>query len=300
MLFSEILAILNPSGNPVVLTGHLHPDYDSAAACLLMQHFLRKCGVDAQICLYGEMDAHSASVLQKHGYDPSALFAPVPEKALLILCDCHTTTQPGKVIACADHHPVIDAPDIPVYLNRSASSAGRIVYQEAVAFGLKTDREADFLALASVYMDTRACGSTKFQATDKPWIAETAARWGFDLSSLARDGLCLTDMTLPGELLAQNDFRAYTFGKYRVASSSVQAETEEETPVQDILDCCRTACISGTYDFWLFLCYFPLEKITDVYLFEKETDAWNHTRHAEILSRGNNIIPALQRMLQAR
>lgn len=297
MLFSDILAILDLSGPPVVLTGHLHPDYDSAAACLLMQQFLKQCGVNAQICLYGKMDAHSDAVLRKHGYNPGALFAPVPKNAVLILCDCHTTTQPGKVIACADHHPVIEAPDMPVYLNRSASSAGRIIYQEAVVYGLQTNRETDFLALSSIYMDTRACSSTKFQAADKPWIIETATRWNFDLSALERDGLCLTDLTQPVDLLAKNDFRAYTFGKYRVASSCVQAEKEKAVPMGTLLECCKSICLSESYDYWVFLCYIPLEKITDVYLFNRDENAWNKTRHARILSRGNDVIPALERML---
>ncbi|MCI8472948.1 MAG: hypothetical protein HFE65_07605 [Clostridiales bacterium] len=42
MLFSEILTVLNQSDSAVVLTGHRHPDYDSAAACLLMQQFLKR------------------------------------------------------------------------------------------------------------------------------------------------------------------------------------------------------------------------------------------------------------------
>lgn len=297
MLFSDILAISDLSDHPIILTGHLHPDYDSAAACLLMQQFLKQCGVNAQICLYGKMDAHSNAVLQKHGYDPETLFAPVPENAWLILCDCHTTTQPGKVIACVDHHPVMDVPDMPVYLNRSASSAGRIVYQEAAAYGLQTNRETDFLTLASVYMDTRACSSTKFQAADKPWMIETAARWNFDLPALERDGLCLTDLTQPADILVQNDFRKYTFGKYRVASSYVQAEKEEAAPIGALLECCETACCSGAYDYWVFLCYIPTQKITDVYLFNRDENAWNKTRHAGILSRGNDVIPALEHML---
>lgn len=300
MLFSEILTVLNQSDSAIVLTGHRHPDYDSVAACLLMQQFLKQCGINAQICLYGKMDAHSATVLQKQGYNPEALFSPVPKNAVLILCDCHTTTQPGKVVACADHHPVIDAPDIPVYLNRSASSAGRIVYQEAVTYGLQTNRETDFLALASVYMDTRACRSTKFQAADKPWIIETAARRSFHLPDLERDGLCLTDFTQPVDILAQNGVRAYTFGKYRIASSYVQAEKEEAVPIGELLECCKTACCSGAYDYWVFLCYIPLEKITDIYLFNRDKNAWNKTRHTGILSRGNDVIPALERMLIER
>lgn len=300
MLFSEILTVLNPSDSVAVLTGHLHPDYDSAAACLLMQQFLKQCGVNAQICLYGKTDAHSATVLQKQGYNLEALFSPVPENAVLILCDCHTTTQPGKVIACADHHPVIDAPDIPVYLNRSASSAGRIIYQEAVAYGLQTDRKTDFLALASVYMDTRACRSTKFQAADKPWILETAARWNFDLPDLERDGLCLTDLTQPVDILAQNDIRAYTFGKYHIASSYIQVEKEEAVPSVELLEYCSAACYREAYDYWVFLCYIPLKNITDVYLFNRNENTWNKTRHTGILSRGNDVIPALERMLTDR
>lgn len=297
MLFSKIQALLNQSDNPPVLTGHLHPDYDSAAACLLMQHFFRQWGVDAQICLYGEMDMHSAVVLQKHGYDPAALFAPVPENALLILCDCHTTVQPGHVIACVDHHPTADIPDIPVYVNHSASSAGRIVYQEAVSAGLQTDVETDFLAVASVYMDTLACGSSKFQAADKPWITETAARRKFDLSSLQRDGLCLTDLTQPLHMLAQNGFREYTIAAYHVGSSYIQGEAAHSAPIQDILDCCKDACISGAYDYWVFLCYVPLMKTTDIYLFDRKMKTWSHTYHAALLSRGNDIIPALERVL---
>lgn len=300
MLFSGILEQLAESDNPVVLTGHLHPDYDSAAACLLMQHFLRQCGVDVQICLYGEMDAHGAAVLQKYGYVPGSLFAPVPENALLILCDCHTAKLPGRVIACADHHPTMEAPGIPVYLNKRASSAGRVVYQAAMAHGLQADREIDFLALSSIYMDTLSCCSSKFQKEDKPWIQAAADRWGFDLVSLQRDGLCLTDMSLPPNMLARNGFREYIFGTYHLASSYIQVQDEDPALEQELLNCCRKACIEGAYDGWVFLYYVPIRKTTDVYRYDRHTGIWSGEHHSVILSRGNDVIPALEHILHSR
>lgn len=297
MLFSGILTQLEIHQGPVALTGHLHPDYDSAASCLLMRHFLNQLGIDAQICLYGQMEAHGAALLERYGWDSVPLFSPLPEDALLILCDCHTTKLPGRVIACADHHPTMDAPDIPVYQNKQASSAGRVIYEAAVAHGLVTDREADFLALSSIYMDTLSCSSSKFQERDKPWIRETAARWGFDMPALRREGLCLTDLSQSVEILCQNGFRDYTFGKYRVASSYLQVESEEPSLVRDLLCRCAEACETQGYDVWIFLYYIPLKRTTDVYQYDRYIKKWTREHHTALLSRGNNVIPALERSL---
>ncbi len=297
MLFSGILSQLAIHRGPVVLTGHMHPDYDSAASCLLMRHFLGELGVDATICLYGQMDVHSAAVLEKYGYPPASLFSQPPADCLLILCDCHTTKLSGRVIACADHHPTVDVPDIPVYENRAASSAGRVIYQAAAAYGLVPDRQADFLALSSVYMDTLSCASSKFQEGDRPWMRETAARHRFDLTTLQRDGLCLTDLSQDPETLCQNGFREYTFGKYRIASSYIQAENADPTLVQTLLDRCAAVCRADEYDIWIFLCYVPLKKETDVYRYNRCGKAWSYVHHTVLLSRGNDVMPALERSL---
>ncbi len=297
MLFSGILTQLGINQGPVALTGHLHPDYDSAASCLLMRHFLHRLGIDAQICLYGQMDVHGAALLEKYGWNPASLFSPLPEDALLILCDCHTTKLPGRVIACADHHPTMEVPHIPVYQNRPASSAGRVIYEAAVAHGLAPDRQADFLALSSIYMDTLSCSSSKFQERDKPWIREIAARRNFDLPALQREGLCLTDLSQSLEKLCQNGFRDYTFGKYRVASSYLQMEADAPSLVQDLLRRCAAACETQGYDIWIFLCYIPLKKTTDVYRYDRYIKKWTREHHAALLSRGNNVIPTLERSL---
>lgn len=297
MLFSGILTQIGINQGPVVLTGHLHPDYDSAASCLLMRHFLHQLEIDTRICLYGQMDAHGGAVLKKYGWDPALLFSPLPEDALLILCDCHTTKLPGRVIACADHHPTMDAPDIPVYQNESASSAGRVIYEAAMTHGLAPDRQADFLALSSVYMDTLSCSSSKFQEKDKPWIQETAARWGFDVPALQREGLCLTDLSQSADILCRNGFRDYIFGKYRVASSYLQVEAEDPSFVSDLLCRCAAACETQGYDVWLFLYYVPLKKTTDVYRYDRYIKKWTRERHTVLLSRGNDVIPALERSL---
>ncbi len=297
MLFSGILSQLGIYRGPVVITGHLHPDYDSAASCLLMEYFLGQLGVDAKICLYGQMDAHSAGVLKKYGWDPAPLFSTPPENSLLILCDCHTTKLSGRIIACADHHPTVEVPNIPVYQNRAASSAGRVIYEAAMYHGLTPDRQADFLALSSVYMDTLSCGSSKFQEGDRPWIQETAARWGFDLAALQRDGLCLTDLSQDLEMLYQNGFREYTFEKYRIASSYIQVEEEDPALVQTLLCRCAASCMTEAYDIWIFLCYVPLKKTTDIYRYDRCGDEWKHSHHDTLLSRGNDVIPALERSL---
>ena len=297
MLFSGILSQLGIYQGPLVLTGHLHPDYDSAASCLLMQHFLGQLGIDAKICLYGQMDAHSAAVLEKHGYPPASLFSPSPADSLLILCDCHTTKLGGRIIACADHHPTIDVPDIPVYENRTASSAGRVIYEAATAHGLRPDRQADFLALSSVYMDTLSCGSSKFQERDRPWIQETARRHSFDLAALQRDGLCLTDLSQDLEALSQSGVREYTFGAYRIASSYIQVEEADPALVQSLLGRCAAACRAGKYDIWIFLCYVPLKKTTDIYRYDRCEEEWKCAHHAVLLSRGNDVIPALEQSL---
>lgn len=296
-MFSGILSQIGIHQGPVILTGHLHPDYDSVASCLLMEYFLDQMGVNAKICLYGQMDAHSAAALEKYGYPPAPLFSPPPADSRLILCDCHATKLDGRIIACADHHPTEDVPDIPVYENRAASSAGRVIYEAAMAHGLKSDRQADFLALSSIYMDTLSCSSSKFQIGDKPWIQETAARWGFDLAALQVDGLCLTDLSQSPKLLFQNGFREYTFGKYRIASSYIQVEKADPALIRTLLSHCAAACAAGKYDIWIFLCYVPLKKTTDIYRYDRCTKNWKESHHAVLLSRGNDVIPTLERSL---
>ena len=83
---------------PVYITGHLHPDTDSIASAIAYSFFKRAMGVRAIPCRLGPVNAESAYLLKRFGFEEPMLLADARVKLSEITLDPLTYIKEGTTI----------------------------------------------------------------------------------------------------------------------------------------------------------------------------------------------------------
>ena len=83
---------------PVYITGHLHPDTDSIASAIAYSFFKRAMGVRAIPCRLGPVNAESAYLLKRFGFEEPMLLADARVKLCEIALDPLTYIKEGTTI----------------------------------------------------------------------------------------------------------------------------------------------------------------------------------------------------------
>ncbi len=83
---------------PVYITGHLHPDTDSIASAIAYSFFKRAMGVRAIPCRLGPVNAESAYLLKRFGFEEPMLLADARVKLSEITLDPLTCIKEGTTI----------------------------------------------------------------------------------------------------------------------------------------------------------------------------------------------------------
>ena len=283
---------------PLFLTGHDNPDFDSAAGCFLAQKLLSEFGISAEIRFPTPVDDYSRKILCKLGFDPAPLEGPLPEQAHLILIDHHEPFYSRPVLACIDHHPTIQQYPYPFYCNPPASSCTKTIFCMAEAAGLTLSERWNRLAVWSVYMDTQATRSSKFNPDDRPWLEQKIRQYRLPEQEMSRDGFCCMDLDEPLEVLALNSLKYFRLFGYRVASSSFTAEQVPDQLIQRILVFLRQKMQEQDVFLWVFLQSRPeIPQTLEVRLFP---DHQENILHPRLISRSKDVMPVIEQLLKER
>lgn len=277
----------------IVVTGHEHPDADSALSCVLMQRLLGRMGVRAEIVLPGGGDKGLRKTLAPLGIDPAAYDGKLERDDSLVLVDHHRTDRPGCVVACIDHHPTEDPPAYPyVQIERSGACA-YLVFRLMEEAGVSVTPEDMRLAVAGLYLDTMALRSTKILPEEIAWATSQAEKLGMNIAWLEREGLGLTDMNQAPQLLAQTDRKEYRFGGVHVVSACVKTDAMTSGQLKEVLAAIRAEMAGTDIRRWVFLVQNPIAGRTARY--DLDADGVKHTEYDFLASRAKDVMPSVER-----
>lgn len=282
-------------GQRINIMGHTSPDTDTVLATELFCRFCRRIGIDALPVLTGVVGKDEDAVCRIHGIRIDEWKTQTNSDEVLFLVDCHTTSYPGRVIGCIDHHPTREpVPEsmADLYINDRFSSSALAVLRQAVCEGITVTDDDEIIALRSVFMDTQSLISPKFVREDMIWIDRMIGKHGLDKEELIRQGLCFSDLTLPPEELAFGGTKYHNIKGHRCASSHIQAENIPRELAERCAALADERRRAEGLEIWLLCIAEPLRPSSVIY--ELTDSGVSVTEYDRMLSRSVDIIPWLE------
>ena len=278
----------------LVITGHDAPDVDSLAACALLGDLCVWWGIPAQIVLPTRADKQSLRVLPKFALEPDGWLGEINERDFLALVDHHVTPHAGTVVACIDHHPTANPPPYPYLQIEPSGACAAIVLRLMREAGMPLTKAQRSLAVTALYLDTIALRSSKIPEQEAEWAREEAALLNLDEDFLRREGLHLTDMSLPARELIGRGRKEYEFGGRRVVSSYVQTDAMTADRLDAILCEIRLAVREEGAQLWVFLSHDPEAGRSTEYDVSADGRV-TRIEYDRLISRGSDVMPRVER-----
>ncbi len=280
----------------IAIKGHDNPDFDSVVSGILCCSYLKKLGYSCRYCLPTITDKPTLSALAHAGVDISQYISDIGDDEVLFLVDHHETNLSNAVVGCIDHHPTVKKYDYPFYHNANSSSCAVEILRMMTEAGFEAEEYEYYLAVFSVYMDTMSLRSSKTVQNDVAWIERICDRFGFDTDIMINDGLALTDLGEPVEIIAQSNLKYYKFANVNVASSDIHAKDISPRLLDKITEHISSIVANeqNGIDLWVLIVMNPVDRKTDVIKISgKDNIIYEH--HERLLSRSHDVMPQIEK-----
>lgn len=281
-----------PREHTIVVTGHRNPDADSILSCYLMRDYLRWLGYPCRIYLPEVTQREGLRTAEHLGLDWRNCREMPREDEVLFLVDHHQTALPNRVVGCFDHHPTEEGFSYPVYRNLRASSTGWLIQREMERAGMPLTPTQREWAVTSVWLDTQAMKSSKFDPSDRDWVMGETAALGLDRAWLEREGLGLMDLSAPMEELVTVGMKEYTFGGTSVCSGGLRAHPLTQEVREKAVAVSEKLRAERGIDLWLVIMSDPVAGET--YEADLTNDGVTYRHYGHLASRSMEIIPRVE------
>ena len=293
----KLRQLLSAAAGRIAVTGHDGADVDSVISCVLMQRLLERWHIPCRIALNAP-DKQSRRVLERFGVDAAALEDATEPDDCLILVDHHQSTRPGKVIACVDHHPTAYPPAYPYVQIEGSGACAVLVLRLMQEVGVSVTPEEERMAIAALYLDTIALRSAKITKEEAAWGKSEAARLELDVAWLEKEGMGLTDMSLPAQALALLGKKRFTYGGKTVLSTYVQTDAMTQEKLDAILAVLREAIAQEGADLWVFLVHDP-RRGRSMQVNLAPDGSMERIDYDYLVSRGKDVMPRVEQAMRA-
>ena len=283
--------------------GHDQIDVDAFFAGLLSDRLFKYLGFKSEfIILQPVVQNETYALVKKFTNVEMKLYEKTVEDnaRTLFLVDHYETLHAGKVIGCIDHHPTIKENTYPFSYIRYATASTYMVYElmQAANYPL-TPEEAKYIVFAML-VDTVGFRSSKANLEEATIAKQLAKQYNLNYDLLEKASFCLTPInTMTTEEIVLNGLKKYNFNGYNVRSSYLQlyglpAEEKIEESIQYIQkDVIQES--NPTLKMFIFIVFDLLENKTYEYKIYK--DCYQEIIHEGILSRGQDIMPKVEKQL---
>lgn len=283
----------------IVILGHENPDCDSIIAGILLAEVFKTQNINANFIIPDKIvDKETMNILTEFNIDVSEYFGVVNENQKVFLVD-HYKREGFNVIGAIDHHPNMEYINYEVcYINEKSNATAMIIYKyfkDIINENLNS--MINLIVLASV-IDTNTYRSTKNVKDDEMLTEYLISKFSLNRELLYRAGDCLTDLTDVAEY-AVHGKKEYIYNKNRVASSYVQISKElstynDKSFMEEAIRFLINEVKNSDLEMWVFIVSnLKKDSTIEIRITEDKVKIYEHNI---LLSRGNDIMPKIERL----
>lgn len=274
----------------IKIIGHKHADFDSMTSGYLLEHIFINLGINAQFVLQDDEE----DIFFKEKFIGRKRVWRKSSDDVLFLVD-HTDNYDLPVIGCFDHHPEM-VHISKNYINEPKTSCAKVIYDWAKSIGFEIPRSFETLVVYACYMDSLSFKSTKARSEDLEWCKTIIEKYDMDENKIINFGYGLTPNVDNYDAYITTGLKAYPFGNKVIKSSYIVVDNNNDD-FDNIANILRTELNDDTVA-WCFIAQNVVNDCTRILLLTKEYYLIQTVD--KLLSRGQNIIPAVMDFLSAK
>lgn len=283
----------------VYILGHDNIDIDSFISSILLSKLLSYKNINNRIVIVDKKIEQISYDFIKNviGYDLNEYI--VEENDIVgknvILVDHHKTKYNVNVLGCIDHHPTKELFYYDFYINRTAGSCGRLIYDLMIQENYVFSVEDYHMIMYSVMVDTNGLRSTKYTEEDEEYMLMF-----YDILKLKREDIksmidkCIfpTDLTQTTDKIVKNGIKEYDIKGIKIKSSYIEVNNIPLIKINDYILFLQNYINPQNTDLWVFIVIDYYNNSTTIFKITKKHIKMEY--HKALLSRGCNIMPKVE------
>lgn len=274
----------------IKIIGHKHADFDSMVSGYLLEHIFINLGINAQFVLQDDEE----DIFFKEKFIGRKRVWRKKDDDVLFLVD-HTDKYDLPVVGCFDHHPAMVHIE-QNYINEPKTSCAKVIYDWARSIGFAVPRSFEILVVYACYMDSLSFKSTKARAEDLKWCQAIMKKYDMDENEMVNFGYGLTPHSDSYDSYIKTGLKSYPFSDKVIKSSYIVVDNDNEN-LDNIANMLQTE-LNDEVVAWCFIVQNVVDECTKILLLTK--DYYLTQTIDKLLSRGQNIIPAVMNFLSAK
>lgn len=292
-------------GQKITILGHGNIDFDAFVSGILLSRLFTHLGISNEFILLEKPPKNDTYRFVKEvvGVRMETYYVGSKENATrnLVLVDHYETTHKGTVFACIDHHPHQKELAYPFYYFKNSCATAYLIYKLMEFAGYPFKQEEIQWVMVSMVTDTSYFKSGKVVQREISKMKRIGKQYHLYFTEMKKYGLSSTRLyKLNLKKVIENGKKQYTFCGKTIISSYIQIGEEGKPLTNFYLKCClhtiQRQRIRQAIFLWVFIVY-DLQK-NATYLYKVGEGMQTVKREEEILSRGTDIMPRIEKEIE--
>ena len=294
----ELIKILKAT-KKIYILGHDNIDVDSFLSGVLLSNLLTFLKIPNEFIILEKVKESETYqiVYELFHIDMKNYYTKTEDSSRnLLLEDHYETTHLGNVIACIDHHPSRYQNKYPFHYSRISCSTSYMVYELMQEAGYIISEIEAKMILVSMMIDTVSFKNKKTVEEEVLEAKNLAKQYGLDYRALEKYCLCLTpiDKYSITEII-NHGYKYYQYSGNKVKSSFIQVyEMPRNEQILDWINEITKLLNVESIKMWVFIIFEC--KLDETYEYRITENAIKLIKSDEILSRGTNIMPKIEKL----
>ncbi|MCR5187038.1 MAG: nicotinamide-nucleotide amidohydrolase family protein [Clostridia bacterium] len=284
----------------ISVIGHDNIDVDAVFSGVLLTKLLRFLGIDAKFVILQAIKEDDTYEIVSKFSDINMYSYVESENAErnLFLVDHYETIHSGKVAGCIDHHPTEKENTYEFSYVRNCSASAYMIYELMIVANYPLNKAEAKMIIISMLVDTTSFRSSKTIPEEVIVAKKLANSFELDYEFLERYCLCLTPIgNMSIEQIVTNGQKKYNYNGHNVRSAYLQLYgTPEDSAVNEWITFLHDM-IDGeesSPEMIVFIIFDAYSNVTHEYRITRHYT--KKVTHEGVLSRGKDIMPAIERM----
>ena len=291
--------IINLPKDKITIIPHDNIDVDAILSSILLSKIFDYLEIQSEIVIFDKIVSKDTMyILSLLGIDISSyMSSDEDEKRKIFLVDHYETIHSGRVIGVIDHHPNNNNFEYDIYEYKNSCATAYIIYEYMLELKMDITPEIVQMVGFAMLVDTCSFNSSKTDKKEAELFTDIIKQYGFNFDNMCEISYLYTDIyNMSMDEIITNGLKIYDFKQGKVRASYMQVKKSiDKEKLSNILSVLRDIVKKDFLLEWVYIVYVINKNEKKTYVYDIFFDGIVSNSYGNILSRGNDIIPILEK-----
>lgn len=289
-----------PKDMEICILPHDNPDVDAILSAVLLSKLLDFLNYKNKVIIFDKkISKDTLYICNLAGVNVKEFMVDsIKQESNVFLVDHYWCNHTNNVIGCIDHHPTNNIPDYHIYEYRKSCATANIIYSFMLEVNMPITKEIVMMLGYAMLVDTTGFVGNKTVEEEAKILPNLLQSFGIDYEKMKHESMLYTDIyNMEMCDIINNGAKIYNYNNVNVKSSYLQLQKEiDKKTLFDILLYIKYELEkTELFSLWVYIIY-SIERNETICYYLKPNCEIIQIRFNGILSRGNDIMPSIEKM----